>query len=240
MASRSVAIAGSISVRRDSWPSCATAMTLAEALKSPSLRRIWPWIWSSFPVLLLLHYQAVAPVGHWSLLNLQFPYLVAVPVAACAVVVLPLLLLRRATRMLVLAWLIAALVYLLLTCGGVVIGHRIRHWGFDQLALRSAPLVSAIRAYADAHGQPPSSLADLVPAYLPRVPGTGVMAYPDYRYSVGAQAQEYDQNPWVLVIPTTSGGINFDQFMYFPLQNYPARGYGGMLAPIRDWAYVHE
>ena len=215
-------------------------MTLAEALKRPSLRRTWPWILSSFPILLLLQYQAVAPIGHWSLLNLQLPFLLAMPVAACAVVVLPLLLLRRSTRMLVLAWLIAALVYLPLALGGVFLGHRIRQWGFDQLALRSTPLVSAIHSYAEARGQPPSALADLVPAYLPRVPGTGMMAYPDYRYRVGTDAQEHDNNPWVLVIDTPSGGINFDQFMYFPLQNYPERGYGGVLVRIRDWAYVHE
>ncbi len=50
----------------------------------------------------------------------------------------------------------------------------------------------------------------------------------------------HDNNPWVLIVHTPSGGINFDQFMYFPLQNYPESGYGGWLARIRDWAYVHE
>ncbi|MBX3342660.1 MAG: hypothetical protein KF711_13800, partial [Nitrospira sp.] len=67
-----------------------------------------------------------------------------------------------------------------------------------------------------------------------------IMAYPDYHYYAGTNASRYDTNPWVVVVHTPSGGINFDQFMYFPLQNYPPRGYGGSLARIRDWAYVHE
>jgi hypothetical protein len=100
--------------------------------------------------------------------------------------------------------------------------------------------VAAIRAYDIAQGRPPASLADIVPTHLSAVPRTGIMAYPNYRYYVGPEAQRYDKNPWVLVIHTPSGGINFDQFMYFPLQNYPQQGYGGSLVRIRDWAYVHE
>jgi hypothetical protein len=46
------------------------------------------------------------------------------------------------------------------------------------------------------------------------------MPYPDYQYYVGTNAARYGSNPWVLVVHTPSGGINFDQFMYFPLQNY--------------------
>lgn len=215
-------------------------MTLVAAFRSPALKKTWPWIWSALPVLLVLEYQAVAPLGHWSLLFFELPYLFGILAAAIAVVALPFLLIRRTSRMLVLAWLIAAMAYLPLALGGLILGRSIRSWGFDRLAMRSAPLVSAIRAYTDANGHPPSALGELVPAYLPRVPRTGIMAYPDYHYYAGTNASRYDTNPWVLVVHTPSGGINFDQFMYFPLQNYPVRGYGGSLARIRDWAYVHE
>ena len=215
-------------------------MTFANALNSPTLRKIWPWVWSSFPVLLLLQLQAVSPVGHSSLLVLELPYLFGVLAAAMAVVVLPFLLLRRASRVSVLAWLTVATTYLPLAVGGLILGNRIRSWGFDRLAVQSAPLVSAICAYADAKGAPPPSLVELVPEYLPRVPGTGIMAYPDYLYFTGTHAARYDGNPWVLVVHTPNGGANFDQFMYFPLQNYPKRGYGGSITRIRDWAYVYE
>jgi hypothetical protein len=182
----------------------------------------------------------VAPVGHWSLLFVELPYFLGILASAMAVVVLPFLLLRRGSRMLVFAWLIAAMAYLALAVGGLIVGSCVRSWGFGRLAARSAPLVSAIRAYADANGHPPSALGELVPGYLARVPQTGIMAYPEYQYFVGIEAARYDTNPWVLVVHTPSGGINFDQFMYFPLQNYPTRGYGGSLVRIRDWAYVHE
>lgn len=68
---------------------------------------------------------------------------------------------------------------------------------------------------------------------------TPACAYPNYEYHVGKPAGCFE-NPWVLVVFTPSGGINFDQFMYFPLQNYPEHGYGGWLERIDDWAYVHE
>jgi hypothetical protein len=215
-------------------------MRLVEALKTPTLRQARPWILSSLPVLVLLEYQAVAPIGHWSLLILELPYLIGILAAICAIVVLPFFLLCRAKRVLALAWFSAAAIYLPLAFGGLLIGRHIRDHAFERLAVKSAPLVSAIRAYEVAQGQPPPALSALVPAYLSKVPRTGMMSYPHYRYYVGADARRYDNNPWVLVIFAPSGGINFDQFMYFPLQNYPPRGYGGWLARIKDWAYVHE
>jgi hypothetical protein len=215
-------------------------MTFAEALRAPSLRQTWPWIWSALPVLILRQYQAVTPVGHWSLLYFELPYLIGLLAAACSLLVLPFFVLRRATRFSALAWLLAAIVYLPLAMGGLLIGNQIRFRAFDRLALRSAPLVSAIHSYETDQGQPPPDLSALVPKYLQQVPRTGMMAYPDYHYYVGSAAQRHDGNPWVLVVFTPCGAINFDQFMYFPLQNYPKRGYGGSLARIRDWAYANE
>jgi len=51
-------------------------------------------------------------------------------------------------------------------------------------------------------------------------------AYPRYEYRSSARTADFDGNPWVLVVRTPSGGINFDQFLYYPLQNYPEEGYG--------------
>lgn len=65
-------------------------------------------------------------------------------------------------------------------------------------------------------------------------------AYPKFEYVAGEKAKSYGDNPWVLYVFTPSGGINFDQFMYFPKQNYPKHGYGGWLERVGEWAYVHE
>jgi len=215
-------------------------MTLKEALRSPMLKRIWPWIFATFPAVVLLETQAIAPVGDHGLLFFKVIFLVPLLAAPFALVVLPVIALRRSVRSMALAWWIATVVYLPLAIGAVKVGDQIRRWGFRRLAERSAPLVTTIFRYDQKHGHPPASLDALVPEFLPAVPKTGIMAYPTYRYYAGDEARRFDGNPWVLVINTPSGGINFDQFMYFPLTNYPKRGYGGSLERIGDWAYVHE
>ena len=117
--------------------------------------------------------------------------------------------------------------------------EKIRMNAFHRLSERSKPLVAAIRAYEERYGKPPESLESLVPSFIPSVPTTGMGAYPKYDYSLPTRAN-YDGNPWVIKVFTPSGGINFDQFMYWPLTNYPAQGYGGSIERVGDWAYVHE
>jgi hypothetical protein len=54
---------------------------------------------------------------------------------------------------------------------------------FARAAERSRPLVDAIKRYVQEHGQPPETLAVLVPAYLVRVPRTGLLDYPNFIYT---------------------------------------------------------
>jgi len=109
---------------------------------------------------------------------------------------------------------------------------------FAKLAARSQPLIAVLRSYEQHHGRPPESLSKLVPEFIPAVPTTGMGAYPNYEYLT--PATDYDNNPWILRVFTPTVGINFDQFLYFPLTNYPSKGYGGVLRRIGDWAYVFE
>ncbi len=196
----------------------------------------------SLPLVLspLLQYLAVAPFG--SVIFLWFEIFIALPLMAAllALVIAPFLLFVRRLRPFAVRSLIAAAVVAVATVVGLRLGRPIRMAAFHSLAERSAPLVQAIRAYESRHGAPPTDLAALVPEFIPSIPGTGMAAHPRYKYHVGEKAVHYDGNPWVLVVFTPSGGINFDRFMYFPLQNYPKTGYGGSLEPISDWAYVHE
>ncbi|QIF02045.1 hypothetical protein [Roseimicrobium sp. ORNL1] len=217
-------------------------MTFLQAFHSKSLRTWWPWILSTFPVLVIFSSLAVAPVGHMMFLWFKLPYFLAVFPALLMVVILPLrALLWREERSLMLAWWCATLVFLASLVAGEFFGQLVRHRAFNRLAERSAPLVEAIKKYEKEHGAPPPSLESLVPQYLPTVPRTGIMAYPTYRYYPKAKdSKDYEGNPWILSVSTPSGGINFDEFLYFPLQNYPETGYGGGLQRIRDWAYLHE
>ena len=111
---------------------------------------------------------------------------------------------------------------------------------FNGLAERSTVLVEAIHNYDKDNGQPPKSLADLVPRYVPDIPKTRIGAYPEYRYELVTDLKKWDENPWVLYVDTPIGMLNWDMFLYFPKQNYPLHGYGGCLERVKDWAYVHE
>ncbi len=112
-----------------------------------------------------------------------------------------------------------------------------RHYGFRLAAQRTQPLVAAISRFERERGHPPESLEALVPAYIPklpdRIPEVCLIAGPD-------TPKAYAGNSWVLQAMVPSGLINFDQFMYFPNQQYPEVGYGGGVERIADWAYVHE
>jgi hypothetical protein len=77
-----------------------------------------------------------------------------------------------------------------------------RRFAFSRLAARSVPVIEAIEAYARARGRPPSTLRDLVPAYLADFPRTGMPAYPDYEYVLfpvdsHARLYWYDLGPGV-------------------------------------------
>ena len=188
----------------------------------------------------LLQYLAVARFGSGIFLWLEIFIILPFMAALLALVVAPFLLFVRRFRPLVIRILVMAMIFAVATVIGLRIGGPIRMAAFRSLAARSAPLVQAIRSYESRHGVPPTDLAALVPEFLPSIPSTGIAAYPRYEYYVGEEAARYDENPWVLVVFTPSGGINFDTFMYLPHQNYPKTGYGGSLERISDWAYVHE
>ncbi len=182
--------------------------------------------------------ESVAPDG-----SLWAPIWLALPMMASfyATPLLLLGLMPRKTREACFLSLLFILAYFGVARICISIAGDVRMDGFKALAQRSTPLVDAIARYEEESGSPPPSLDDLVPDYLPEVPSTGMGAYPDYEYITGDTAQDrYKKNSWVLIVPTPPGGLGWDQFMYFPNQNYPERGYGGVLERIQDWAYVHE
>lgn len=119
-------------------------------------------------------------------------------------------------------------------------GGKVRMAAFHKLAERSKTLVQTIKEYELRYGNPPVSLENLVPEFLPNIPQTGMGAYPEYEYKVGDEAQKFAKDAWCLLVETPSGGLNWDVFIYFPNQQYPKQGYGGVLERVKDWAYVHE
>lgn len=213
--------------------------TVTQFLSQPWWRLI---AFCCLPLILfpLVSYLVVAPFG--SQLFLWFSLFLSLPVIAGLFGLLsaPVLFCIRRLRPLAIRALMASLVLMVAIFLGLRLGHHVRMAAFHALSERSAPLVKAIHTFAATHGQPPTDLSKLVPEFLPAIPTTGMAAYPHYDYHVGEKADKINGNPWFLVVFTPSGGINFDQFMYLPLQNYPEHEYREGLQRIADWAYVHE
>lgn len=186
------------------------------------------------------HYKSVAPNGTdrhlWSAMILLLPALISLLLILVGFLGFTL---ERRKNFLTM-FLVSALYFTsFLIC--IRVGVSIRMNGFSKLAERSETLVVAIKSYNEKYGKPPEELSNLVPEFMAKVPSTGMAAYPKYKYYHGIKADEYyDGNPWVLLVHTPSGGINWDQFMYLPLLNYSEKGYGGVLKKVGDWAYVIE
>lgn len=184
---------------------------------------------------------ATTPAGTDVLLSLQVIYL---PVLAAAIGGFPLLvvgLFFQRTRRRALLLLVLSAVFIPCGITGVIRGQEARKQGMESFTVRSQPLIAAIQSYERDHSKPPPSLEALVPTYLPRVPTSGMPAYPNYEYHTGAEAeQEYAGNPWALTVNTPIGLLNWDMFFYFPKQNYPKLRYGSSIERVGDWGYHHE
>lgn len=73
----------------------------------------------------------------------------------------------------------------------------------SRITANGVPIGKAVEAYRRDHRSPPKALSDLVPAYLPAIPKTGSVLYPDFEY--GLDGKEY----WLSVpVPDL---LEFDQ-----------------------------
>ncbi|MBI5091599.1 MAG: hypothetical protein HZB26_04045 [Candidatus Hydrogenedentes bacterium] len=190
-------------------------------------------------VSIYLQEQAVSPGGSLALLNwgtllLLVPGMLAL---VSTVASLPLLAVKR-MRGLALCLVLSGIAYFAGAKVCLSYAYDVRMDAFRRLASRSAALIDAIETYHTGHGGYPRVLDELTPDFLDAVPGTGMGAYPEFKYATDPDS--WKGNPFVIYVDTPAGGPNWDKFLYFPKQNYPARGYGGVLERVGLWAYVHE
>jgi len=171
----------------------------------------------------------------------QLVYLLALTAAVFASPLLVLCLFFKSKRRDSISLLFLSALLVLSIVIGTHIGGKIRMAGMRSFAERSSLLVTAIEQFEQEHSSPPLSLDALVPNYIPVIPTTGMMTYPEYQYHTEDVAKtHYSENAWALTVLTPNAGINFDQMMYLPNQNYPKFAFGGWLERVDDWAYVHE
>ena len=147
---------------------------------------------------------------------------------------LTLMLFRGAHKTIGLIW-IACVFTLLFAIVGTRLSNVIRMDEFKKLAIRTKPLISAIKEFEKEEGRAPKELEELVPNYIHEIPSTGITAYPQFRY----EKFKNDSEPWRLWLDCGVGYSNWDEFYYNPSETYEARP-SGWVEPVDTWAYFHE
>ena len=121
-------------------------------------------------------------------------------------------------------------------------------WLARQLPARARPLVDALERFRRDHGRYPASLAVLAPDYLRRLPSTGMLGSPDFRYARADPQDHTGRGGWLaeqhagydLSVSCSWGFVNFDSMHYWPSGKYPERAWGGVTEKVDGWVYVHE
>jgi hypothetical protein len=142
----------------------------------------------------------------------------------------PILLFFKQYRRYAVLSLVLAVIFIPCYAGGIFWELQIRFEQMEHVAERGRPIVDAIEAFEKKNGHPPGSLDELVPDYLDTLPTTGIGACPEFYYHTG-KPNVNEGNEWILsAIPPCVAG--FDDFRYFPRQNYPEGS-----ALIGTWVY---
>ncbi len=188
----------------------------------PGLLCLGMLAWMSFPL---------TGLGGWSTRGIELFVFAPMGGLVLLVVSLPLLAFR-ATRMHAQVGLERAAVLLLLFLPCLRLGGAARMLAFEMAGERAAPLIDAIERHIAETGRVPARLQELVPRWLDRLPDR----LPPLAIEGGAEFA----NPWILAASVPSGVLNWDQFFYFPNQDYPEHGFGGSWQRLGRWAYLHE
>lgn len=169
-------------------------------------------------------------------------FLLAAPAALCFLIAALVKFRNREGRFQNLSCFFACVVLCGLGISALRLSQHLRSAAFWRAGGTGNQVVAALNRFHGDKGKFPESLNELVPEYIPLVPSTGLLGYPEFYYH---KADE--ENDWIrgnaefeLGIECTSGGINFDRFFYWPSEQYPDFIYGGSVERIANWAYVHE
>lgn len=116
---------------------------------------------------------------------------------------------------------------------GLLAGTAMRMKAYELAGDRAAVLVSAIEHFIEATGEPPERLEQLIPGFVEAIPGS----LPPLEIVTGEAALKgFYGNQWALLFKAGSG-LNWDQLVYLPKQNYDQVESKTMLG---RWAYFHE
>lgn len=187
--------------------------------------------------MVLWHATTLAGLGPWSVRGTEL-FLLVVPLALLGALVAGfVVMLAPRRRDMALQVLVTCCVLLLTFVPALWLSNWLRMRGFARAGERAMPVVEAMERCFAATGAVPDTVEALVPQWLDRMPSRipplGVL-------SQATAGGDLGNNRWALVADVPSGFINWDVFVYLPDQQYPARGWGGWLQRLGNWAYVHE
>ena len=123
---------------------------------------------------------------------------------------------------------------------GVVSAHA-RMGTLVAATVRARPLIAAIGLFERDRGAPPATLQELVPAYLPEVPTTGLAAYPQFVYTPTAEpSTAHDAaRGWRLCLPCPLL-MDLDALVYQPLSAGAERASTRAGERFGDWVYLND
>lgn len=113
------------------------------------------------------------------------------------------------------------------------LSYMLRMMEMGKAAIIATPLINAIDNYKFQTSEYPKDLDVLVPAYIEKIPHTGMCAYPHFEYRRPKNVRSNDE--YELFIRTSIGVLNWDEFIY-----RPSGEYGDSFEKIGRWAYYHE
>jgi hypothetical protein len=116
--------------------------------------------------------------------------------------------------------------------------RRVQEKWLSRAAQRGEPLVQALEQYRASHGAYPEELAELVPREVPSIPGTDMLAYPQFEYQRDPKPGDASV-PYELRVSMPFGRDN-DVLVRRPSASYPRHLYGGTTTPLDGWAHVRE
>jgi hypothetical protein len=129
---------------------------------------------------------------------------------------------------------------------GKKVPWRTREAACKRICQRAEPIIQAIENYRTKEQRPPESLDALVPDYLDKIPGTGIRAYPSFKYSIPKAHNRWYKDIYEKHKVSYELKVDlyrmfaWDCFFYWPSEDYPDLIYGGGTEIINKWAYVHE
>lgn len=111
---------------------------------------------------------------------------------------------------------------------------------YEKAQLRASEqgevIVRSLEQFKARQGSYPSALEELVPEFVERVPGTGMIGAPEFQYEVADESA--DSGGFELWMERPTGGFDFPKprLFYWPSQKYPDRIGNQRVQLVGRWA----